>query len=137
MLMNNLACGLVDSPDGVVTPAKLAEADELSARAMDVLPMTNAVRATRAAVHIEKGAYRDAHRLLSDKRFRLEAPWIQAGVKALLALAVAGLGQIDAADAALREAARLDPDSAAVKQARERVARMSRARETGLASANT
>ena len=137
MLMNNLACALLDSPDGVVTPARLAEADELSARAMDVLPMTNAVRATRAAVLIEKGAYRDAHRLLSDKRFRLEPTWIRAGVKATLALALAGLGQTDSAATALREAAGLHPQSAAVKQARERAARMLRAREAEIAPANT
>jgi predicted Zn-dependent protease len=137
MLMNNLACGLLDSSAGVVSPARLAEADELTARAMDVLPMMNAVRATRACALIEKGAYRDACRLLSDKRFRLEPPWIRAGIKAALALALAGQGRTDAADTALRDAMRLDPDSAAVKQARERVARMSRARETEVASADT
>lgn len=137
MLMNNLACGLLDSSGGAVAPARLAEADELTARALDVLPMTNAVRATRACVLIGQGAYRDAHRLLADKRFRLEPPWIRAGIKAGLALALAGQGQTDSADAALREAARLHPDSAAVKQARERMALMVRARETEVASANT
>jgi hypothetical protein len=136
MLMNNLACALVDSSDGVVAPARLAEADELTARAMAVLPMTNAIRATRAAVLIEKGAYGDAHRLLSDKRFRLDPPWIRAGVKATHALALAGLGQTDSAGAALLEATRLDPASAAVKQARERAARMLLAREAEIAPAN-
>jgi predicted Zn-dependent protease len=136
MLMNNLACALVDPSDGRVAPARLAEADELTARAMDVLPMTNAVRATRAAVLIEKGEYRDAHRLLADKRFRLEPPWIRAGIQAALALALAGLGQTESAGAALHRAARLDPGSSTVQRARERAARMLRAREAEISPAN-
>jgi tetratricopeptide (TPR) repeat protein len=123
LLMNNLAWALVDPAAGELTPANLAEADELSARAMETLPMANGVRGTRGAVLVEKGAYREAVELLSDKRFRLEARWSRATVKATLALALAGLGNTAAAAAALRAAAALDPRSAHVERARERIAR--------------
>ena len=122
MLMNNLACALIDDEPENLTPAKLAEADELTARAMEVAPMANAVRSTRAAVLVEKKAYREALELAADKRFRLELPRSRATVKATLALALAGLGRTDAAAHALREGEDLDPSNPHVRRARKRLA---------------
>jgi hypothetical protein len=133
ILMNNLACALVDGDGAEPTPATLAEADELTTRAMEVLAMTNGVRATRAAVLIEKGAYREACELLSDKRFRLDPPWVRAIVKSGLAVALAGLGERVAAAEALREASRLSPGNAAVQRARERAAHLLQGDDTALA----
>jgi tetratricopeptide (TPR) repeat protein len=122
VLMNNVAWALVDPIHSKLTPTTLAEADELSAAAMEVLPMANAVRGTRGAVLVEQGAYREALALLADARFRLESPWARATVKATLALAFAGLGDAGSAARALREAAELDPGNARVLKARERAA---------------
>jgi Zn-dependent protease len=124
VLMNNVAWALVDPIHSKLTPTTLAEADELSAAAMEVLPMANAVRGTRGAVLVEQGAYREALALLADARFRLESPWARATVKATLALAFAGLGDAGSAARALREAAELDPGNARVLKARERAARL-------------
>jgi predicted Zn-dependent protease len=129
MLMNNLACGLVDAELGEITPAKLAEADALTLQAMEVLPIANAVRATRASVLVELGAYREALALVSDKRFRLETRRTRATVQATLALALAGLGDTDAAATALRQGAELDPSNPHLRRARQRVARMPHSRQ--------
>jgi tetratricopeptide (TPR) repeat protein len=132
MLMNNLAWALADPARGKLTPATLGEADELSASAMDVLPMANAVRGTRGAVLVEKGAYREAIELLADKRFRLEPRRTRAAVKAALALALAGLGDTAAAAKALQEAADLDPRSPHVRLAQARLAGADRGRDAGV-----
>jgi hypothetical protein len=120
-LMNNLAWALVDPTHTAPTPAELAEAEELSARALEVLPMANAVRGTRGAVLVAKGLYRDAVEILSDKRFRLEPPPTRATVKASLALALAGAGDTAAALRILEAAAKLDASNAQVAKARERI----------------
>jgi thioredoxin-like negative regulator of GroEL len=133
MLMNNVACALVDSESSEITPVKIAEADELTSRAMEILPMTNAVRATRASVLVEMGAYREALALVSDRRFRLESRRTRATVKATLALALAGLGDTDAVARALQEGAALDPLNPHVRRARERAAGMLRGREDTIA----
>ena len=134
MLMNNLVCGLIDPTQGEATPAKLAEADELSAQAMEVLPMANAVRGTRAAVLVEKGAYREAIELLSDKRFRLEPAWARATLKATLALALAGIGDTDAAAKTLQDAAILDPCNRHLRRAHARLTEAGRHRDAAAAA---
>jgi tetratricopeptide (TPR) repeat protein len=122
MLMNNLACALLDPRADGPSAADIAEADTLSARAMELIPMANAVRATRGGVLVELGRYEEAAALLADKRFRLEPPWNRASVQANLARALAGLGQRERAAAALRTAARLAPGHPHVERARQWVA---------------
>lgn len=121
VLMNNLAWALIDAPQGELTRARLAEADELSAAAMAFLPMVTAVRGTRGAVLVERGEYGEAAELLGDRRFRLGSRKQRAAVKAYLALALAGLGELESAREALREALALDPSDDRVQRARERI----------------
>ena len=84
---------------------------------------------TRASVLVELGAYREALALVSDKRFRLETRRTRATVQATLALALAGLGDTDAAATALRQGAELDPSNPHLCRARQRVARMPHSRQ--------
>jgi tetratricopeptide (TPR) repeat protein len=121
VLMNNLAWALIDAPEGEPTPARLAEADQLSAAAMSFLPRMLAVRGTRGAVLVERGEYRAAAELLDDRRFRLDSRRHRSAVKASLALALAGLGELEPADRALREALALDPDNDRAQRVRARL----------------
>jgi hypothetical protein len=123
VLMNNLAWALIDAPEGELTPARLAEADELSGAAMALLPMMTAVRGTRGAVLVERGKYREAAGLLGDRRFKLESRKRRAAVKATLALALAGLGELESAHRTLREAFALDAGNTRAQRVRARLDR--------------
>ncbi len=107
ILQNNLAYMLYLSGD----QSKLAEADELSAGAIEVLPMMLGVRSTRACILIAMGRFEEGVDLLSDERFRLETPGHQATVKSMLAKALAHLGQRERALRSLDAARKLDPAS--------------------------
>jgi tetratricopeptide (TPR) repeat protein len=116
VLENNLAFALLDSPGD-----HLAEADELSRAAFEVLPMTMGVRGTRGAVLVAKGDYRAAIALLEDRRFALESKRSRAIVKANLAVAYAGIGDGIPAARALAASAALEPGNAAFERAKTRL----------------
>jgi hypothetical protein len=105
MLQNNLAFTLFLRGSA----EDLDEADELSARANDVLPMILAVKSTRGSVLIGQGRYREGVELLTDKRFRIETPSHQATVYAIRAKGLAGLGRLRRARESFRVAQSLDP----------------------------
>jgi tetratricopeptide (TPR) repeat protein len=105
LLQNNLAFTLFLRGNA----GDLDEAGELSARAIEVLPMTLSVKGTRGSILIAQGRYREGVELLTDKRFRLETPSHRATVYAIRAEGLARLGELTLARKSLRAAQSLEP----------------------------
>ncbi len=107
MLENNLAFTLFLTNDDEA----LKEADRLSEKAFNTLPMVLAVKGTRGSVLIATGRFEAGVALLTDKRFRLETPSHQATVNSIRARGLAQLGNRKLASKSLRAARALDPDN--------------------------
>ncbi len=107
LIENNLACLLLKldvDPD-------LPRIDKLTKSAMDLLPMLLAVRATTGAYCVRAGEFARAVDLLNDKRFILESKKTQSHVACELALAFAGLGNLDDARESFERAKSLFPEN--------------------------
>ncbi|MEO1593936.1 MAG: site-2 protease family protein [Pseudomonadota bacterium] len=120
LLQNNLAFMLYLTDDDEA----LKEADTLSQRAMEVLPMIMAVRSTRASVLVATGRVEEGVAMLTDKRFKLETPSHQATVNLIRATGLARLGDREEASKSLNAARSLDPENRHLPEAEAALAAM-------------